>query len=247
MSENPVIHASGNWDQGQVRTIWSPQPRQIPQQVADKIESAWSAAMRRKDVKLFDGKMSRLESWRVDGGVLELILGETSYKQFWGTNLMNAHLADEFGPACLANALGISAVVQSSDGFLVFGRRSGNVSFHAHRIHCFGGTVDDGRTDVFAEILRELEEEVSLRREDLQQIRCVGLAEDREIRQPELMFHTVAFYSLDEITKRLDAHEHTAVWSVAANKDAIERAMNDAELTPVAVAGLRLAAGLPRR
>jgi len=247
MSEKFLIHAAGDWGPEQIRSVWSPRPRQIPPSVTQKIESAWAEAMRRTDLKLFNGKMSRLESWRLDGPALELILGPTEYKEFWGTNLMNPQLAEEFGPDVLSNALGISAILQSSDGHLIFGRRTATVAFHAHRIHCFGGTVDDGRTDVFGEILRELEEEVGLARSDLRQIRCIGLDEDRAIRQPELMFHAQAFYSLNEIEKRLDAVEHSAIWSVPATKSAIADAIGNPELTPIAQAGLSLAAALVRR
>jgi len=58
------------------------------------------------------------------------------------------------GEQYLADPLGISCTVMTSDGFLVFGRRGPRVVFHAGFLHTFGGLLEpsdrdaDGRYDV---------------------------------------------------------------------------------------------------
>ena len=58
---------------------------------------AWDEVNARPGVRLFDGAMCRLESWAVRGDRLELVLSETTYRTFLGTNLSNPGLADRFG------------------------------------------------------------------------------------------------------------------------------------------------------
>lgn len=235
---NPKIHFAGSFSPPQVTTAMVASTHTIPPDAQTTIDAAWEEARLRLGDRLYDGPMARLQSWRIENNRLHLTLGRTSYKPFLGTNLMHPELADQYGPDVLANPLGISALLQTSDGYLVLGRRGGGVAFHAHRIHPLGGTVEEEHQDVFAEILRELKEEAELNSTDIIDLRCVGLAEDTSIRQPELMFHAATRCTLAQIN--LDESEHDAIWPLRAEAAAVERAMRDADLTPIAVAALRL-------
>jgi hypothetical protein len=177
------VLASGEWSPQRVTVTWSPSTRRILPEVECAIEQAWSAAQARLGDKLFDGSMCRLECWSASGDRLDLTLSHTSYRAFLGTNLFNAHLADTFGREVLANPVGLSTALQTADGYLVLGRRNDSVAYYPNRVHPFAGALEPAEpTDVFAEIRRELREELSLADADLTTIRCVGLAEDRSLR-----------------------------------------------------------------
>jgi hypothetical protein len=233
--------AAGDWSPDQVRIAWSADTRRVNLEVERAIDVAWSAAVARLGDKLFDGPMCRLERWSASPQRLELTLSRTSYRTFLGTNLYNAQLADTHGRDALANPVGLSTALQSSDGFLVLGRRNDSVAYYPERVHPFAGALEPGdTTDVFSEIRRELHEELEFTDADILDIRCVGLAEDRSLRQPELIFIASTSRSRAAIEAGLDRTEHHAVYAVPAERAAVERAMAEPVLTPVAVASLSL-------
>jgi hypothetical protein len=240
------VLAAGDWSPQQVTAAWTPSTRRIVPEVERAIEQAWSAVRQRLGDKLFDGPMCRLERWSASPERLELALSRTSYRPFLGTNLYNAHLADTFGRDVLANPVGLSTALETSDGYLVLGRRNDSVAYYPNRVHPFAGALEPrDPTDVFAEIRRELGEELSLGNEEVPTVRCVGLAEDRSLRQPEIIFVATTVRTLRELEHQLDRAEHLAVYAVRAGRgDAerrdVERAISDPTLTPVAAASLTL-------
>jgi hypothetical protein len=221
-----------------VTSVLSDLVHQPPADVLELIESAWAEGMKRIGSILYDGPMVRLESWRVDDGRLHLELGRTSYKIFWGTNLHNSNLADKYGRSVLANPLGLSAVLHSSDGFLLMGRRNARVAYYPNRVHPFAGSATE--SDVFAGIRRELREELALEETDITDVRCIGLAEDNSIRQPELIFSVQSSLTHQRIESRLDATEHSALVAIRATSTAVNFATKNPELTPIAQASLAL-------
>jgi hypothetical protein len=206
----------------------------LPPEVWAQIELAWTAALARLGSRLYDGPMVRLNAWQIDGDRLRLTLGRTSYKPFMGTNLMHPELADRYGPEILANPLGLSAALESVDGFLLLGRRNANVAFYPNRVHTFAGTAEEA--DVFAGIRKELFEELKLGEADIAQIHCIGLSEDRAIRQPELIFHVKSKRSRGEIERHLDDKEHSELVAF----DDPDRALGQPDLTPIARAAVSL-------
>jgi hypothetical protein len=203
--------------------------------VKRSIEAAWAAAIDSKTRLLFDGPLCRVESWRVTGGRLHLSLSRTSYKWFWGTNLHRPELPE----SQLANALGLSALVQSTDGFLLLGRRNATVAYHPNRVHPFAGSAEG--IDLFAETRRELAEELNFTPADIAAIRCIGMAEDADIRQPELIFRVLSTRTRAEIEQRLDRAEHKGIRAVPAQKARVFSVLNRrSRLTPIARATLYL-------
>ena len=235
---NPLIHFAGSFSPDQIQTEWYDLPRSLPPQVEEIIDAQWQRAIARPGIHLFDGPMLRLNGWSIDRGSLHLTFSPTSYKQFWGTNLHHPELADQFGPDVLANPLGLSAALQSADGFLLLGRRNARVAYYPNRIHPFAGSAET--TDIFSEIRRELSEELSLSARDIAELRCLGLAEDTSIRQPEIIFSAVSNLTREQIESRLNAAEHTALWSVRCNPLELPAVLKENDLTPIAVATLKL-------
>jgi len=237
------ILAQGNWNPRQVRVTWRHDSRLRHDAVDQLIEQTWAAAIARRGIKLFDGKMCRLESWAASAASLDLVLSPTTYNVFFGTNLTHPELADTYGSNVLANPVGLSAALVTADGFLMLGRRNAAVAYYPSRIHPFAGCLEpkDG-DDLFAAIGRELAEELGFSRDDVAEMRCIGIVEDQKIRQPEVVFSVRSHRTRAEIEQRVDSGEHHGSWAVPLTDAELERGMDNPQLTPVAVGVLGLMA-----
>jgi len=238
----------GDWGPGEVEAAWVESTRVVLPEVERLIERAWSDATARPGVHLFDGPMCRLESSSVspppEGQRLRLALSPTSYKGFLGTNLTHPELADRYGAEVLANPVGVSPALETSDGLLLMGRRSASVAYHPNRVHPFAGALEPGDAgDAFAAVRRELHEELALEDADVTDLRCAGLVEDATLRQPELIFRARCALTRAQVEARVDQIEHRGIWPVQTTRRGIESVLGESELTPVAVATLLLWGG----
>jgi 8-oxo-dGTP pyrophosphatase MutT (NUDIX family) len=244
----PILrfHAAGDWSPGQVHVSRAPAAAwEAAAEVEAMIESAWAEALARPGVHLFDGPMCRLESWSADEGRLGLVLSDTTYKRFVGTNLTHPELADRYGRGVLANPVGVSPALLTADGFLMMGRRNASVAYYPNRVHPFAGALDPTDADPFAAVRRELKEELGLADTDVADVRCTGIAEDVSIRQPELIFLARATRTRAEIEAAVDRTEHHDTWAMLADRRSLRTVLSPgtpvaAEFTPVAVASLLL-------
>jgi hypothetical protein len=240
------IHHAGDWTRDQTRTSWVPSTWSSPPDIQQSIDDLWTRATLEPNRNLFDGPMCRMESWNVIGDRVEIGLSRTSYKIFWGTNMMHPELADRFGPQVMANSVGVSPALETADGFLMFGRRNREVAYYPTRVHPFAGCLEPGDAaggaapDLFAAVRRELAEELRLKDADLELVRMIGIVEDVRLRQPELIFRVKTCLSRQQIESQLERAEHNGVVSIAATADDVATAMRDPALTPVAVASLLL-------
>ena len=235
-----TFHHTGDWPPGQVHATWVESSRPVIPEVEEMIERAWAEKSARPGIRLFDGPMCRLESWRVDGHGLHLALSPTSYKPFFGTNLSHPDLADRYGRAVLANPVGVSPALETADGFLLRGRRNDSLAYYPGRLHPFAGALEPGDRDLFAAVRRELAEELGLGDEDVAEVRCTGVAEDRALRQPELIFRVRSVRTREEVERRVDRAEHHASWAVPATEGEVARAAREPLITPVGAASLLL-------
>ena len=171
-----TILQAGDWSPGEIHAEFVPSGRRVVPEVEAVIERAWRDALSRPGAHLFDGPMCRLEGWAIaPNGRLHLELSESSYKPFLGTNMKHPELADRFGSDVMGNPVGVSSVLETSDGFLLFGRRNASVAYYPDRIHPFAGALEprDGG-DVFAAVRRELREELSLADPEVAEVGCTG-------------------------------------------------------------------------
>lgn len=237
-----AFHAIGDWPGGHVRISWAAtSSRQTNSEVERIIEETWTRESQRLGKHLFDGPMCRMESFEASGEALNLLLSRTSYKPFVGTNLHNADLAERFGPEVMANPVGVSTIVETSDAFLMLGRRNAAVVYYPHRVHPFAGSLEptDG-DDASAGSFRELHEELSLDRDHILDHRCLGIAADSSILQPELIFAARTRLDRAEIERRVDREEHGGSCAIANDAHAVATTLSDSQLTPIAVASLLL-------
>jgi 8-oxo-dGTP pyrophosphatase MutT (NUDIX family) len=232
----------GDWPPGRIACRWQASSFHANDEVLALVEQSWSAAKARLGKKLFDGPMCRLEAMQADEHNLNLSFSRISYRVFLGTNLSHADLADRFGPSTLANPVGVSCALVSSDGQLLMGRRNDQVAYYPGRIHPFAGCLEPRQPlDVFAEVRRELAEELSLDDSHIADLRCIGMVEDASLRQPELIFLVQSTLSLARIESRVDPQEHHASWSIPPTADAADSALREAKLlTPVGIGTLLL-------
>jgi hypothetical protein len=237
-----TFHAIGDWLPGQVRLSRATQSsRRSNPEVDQIIEITWSRELSRLGAHLFDGPLCRIESFEASSERLELVVSETSYKPFVGTNLHNPQLAERFGREVMANPVGVSTLIETTDGFLMLGRRNSSVVYYPHRVHPFAGSLEpkDG-SDPFSASYRELGEELSLGRDDVLGMRCIGMAEDSTVMQPELIFAARTRLDRNTVESRLVHEEHGGTRALATHSDTISATVRDLELTPIAVASLLL-------
>ena len=215
--------------------------RRIVPEVERQIDEAWHRTLARPGVNLFDGPVCRFESAVIDGDTLRFDVSRTSYRICVGTNFVNPHLADEFGPDVMAQSMGVSTGLLTADGFWMMGRRNASVAYYPGRVHPFAGSIEMAEhIDLFDNAERELREELHLPAEAIVGTTWAGLVEDTRLRHPESIFFARTTRSRDEVAAGVDAAEHDGVWSVANQPDAVAEAMQSDELTPVARAVLLL-------
>ena len=234
---------TGDWRPNEIDVEWAPTARRVLPEVELLIDRAWEEALARPGAHLFDGPMCRLERWEVtpEDGRLHLVLSNTSYKPFLGTNMTHPELADRFGPDVMANPLGVSPALETADGFLLLGRRNASVAYYPERVHPFAGAIEprDGG-DGFAAVRRELREELSLNDGEVTEIRCTALVREPALRQTEMVLRTRVALTREQIIRRVGREEHCGVYAVPATETGIDSAATDPLLTPVAVAALLL-------
>ena len=235
------FYAIGDWRPEEVVVREVGGTRRVVGEVERLIEEAWEEGKRRPGVKLYDGPMCRMEYWKAEAGRLEIGLSETSYKPFMGTNLAHPELAENFGAEVMANPVGVSSAVESADGYLMLGKRNGSVAYYPNRTHPFAGALEprDGG-DVFGAVARELNEELGLRVNDVDLMRCTGLVEDLRLRHMEMLFRVKTKLSGGQIQGQVHREEHGDSVAVKADGDAVLEFLKDPALTPVAVGSLML-------
>lgn len=234
-----TILATGPWLPEQILVERIASSRRFNPEIEEKISEAWSIGLAQTPM-LFDGPMCRMESFDASPRALHLHISPTSYRIFYGTNLSHPEFHDRFGPAYLANPIGLSAAVLTTDGYLIFGRRNSSVAYYPNRTHPIAGALEPSDIDPFSGIRREICEELLLTPEDVLLPSLLGMVSDQQLHQPELIFRVKVAKSLAELTRLFDAAEHQGIRSVRTDAAAIAAAEREGEFTPVGLATLAL-------
>ena len=236
------MRALGPWEAERVKCVRGRSTFAPPPIVQAEVERVWTMMAAKPGVHLFDGPMCRMESFSTDGNGLSMVLSDVTYKSFAGTNMHNPQFGAQYGEASMANPLGLSVALISADGFLAMGRRNERVAYYPGRIHPFAGALEpEDELDIFAAVRRELSEELNLSGEESGEMKCLGMAEDRGLVQPELICYAQVRRTLDELRRGVDAVEHDAIVPIAVRPAVFERELASAKLyTPIALATMLL-------
>ncbi len=248
------VELYGRWGRAAVEQPHVSAPRPTSPAVERLITEAWEAesALAATDNRLlYDAPLARLIRTLADHDHLILELGTTTYREFVGTHFHHAAAIRRLNPQYLAQALGVSALVQTSDGYLAFGRRNRRVAWHAGFLHAFGGMVEaadrlpDGRYNAFGRMLEELHEETTVQATEVTDLALIGLVRDRALFQPELLFDVRVSLTRAQLSARIDhaaaGAEHTAVEWMFDEPDGVAPFLRAARpVTPVAQAALLL-------
>lgn len=193
------ILAQGHYRPEQLLIDYCPERRMpVTPAIQDWMDRSWQQNLRaaqQKGTLLYDAPLFRLVSARAHlEGTLQLLLGDTSYKEYVTTRVpeFTAHHTREE----LNNALSACSVVETSDSYILLDKREG-VDTYTGRYHVIGGFIDrtsdvdaHARPDPFAAMLREIQEETGVRAEDVSEQSCLGIVYDLTLPHAELCFLT---------------------------------------------------------
>ncbi|CAN5372953.1 hypothetical protein BH10PLA1_BH10PLA1_04340 [soil metagenome] len=236
-----TVLATGNWSIDQIHARQGGAPRRIVPEVEAIINAAWAKLSQRPGIKLFDGRMMRLASFNATPDRLELVLSETSYKAFAGTHMARPDLAGRYGRDVVADPLGLSTIVVTSDDYLVMGWRKKSLAFYGGRVHPFAGAMEPNDDGPIQAAYRELLEELSLDHTAAGEIRAIGMVEEHRLQMRELICISRSPKTRKELVATLDDEEHHAACSVRGTIDEIDRAFTTEKvLTPVGRAAILL-------
>jgi hypothetical protein len=166
------------------------------------------AIAREQHIPLFDAPLFRLvEVEAKAGGTLHLVLGDTGYKEYVTTRILEfaqRHKREE-----LSNALAVCSVVETSDGYILLDKRQG-VDVYAGRYHVIGGFFErdldstvSQQPDPFGAIHREIREETGILQSDIREQFCLGVVYDTTTPHAEMCFLTRLVIPLAEVHNRI--------------------------------------------
>lgn len=188
------IFLSGCWTPAQIQIAYRPTEYTFPADFARRAAVYWHELIAEGKRYLFNGALCRLEKFGADNGNLQLSFARTCYRDLLFSNANTAELIAELGESGPVHALGISAVIETVDGFLPIIRRSMHVGEGPGALDIIGGHIHpdehvrDGVPNVFVAIKDEIRTELGVSLDLLDDCVCLGLTESFRQRKPELAF-----------------------------------------------------------
>ncbi len=157
----------------------------------------------------------------------------------------------QLGDECLARALGVSAVVVSSDQQIVLLKRSALVGEDPGKIDVWGGHIHpeehaiNGVPDPFCAIASEILEEANVSLGDDELLTCLGLIETTTTLKPEMIFWVQLQKTAKELFKLARAKtsgEWSALMSIPNQTAALEKFLDEYgdQISPSAYGALSL-------
>ncbi len=240
------IHLTGNWPRSRVQINYQQTEYIFSDKFARLALAFWESELTKGNQYLFNGALCRLENFSQINGTLQLSLSRTCYRDLLFSNAHTGELLTEFGESGPVRALGISAVIETADGFLPLIRRSERVGEFPGGLDVVGGHVHpddhlrDGVPDVFFAIADEVHAELGIPHHLLDAFICCGLAENWLHCKPELAFFLALPLTMKEVQELAasarEADEFAELFAVRAEQTSLQRfiAENAARITPSA-------------
>lgn len=208
------ILLKGMWNPNQVKISWNSSVHTPPNGLKKDIELFWD---RIKNRHLYNGILARLSGFDISNHTLRLDLQPTEYKTLLYSNEHTGKLIAHY-PDYLSRALGISAIIETTDDRIVYIKRSRQVGEYPGVFDVPGGHIDVPDTqapDIFTSMRQEIVEELGITAPD--DLCLIGLVETRDTLKPELVFRTrTPLNTLDiqnQAQRAKDRFEYTHLYS----------------------------------
>lgn len=212
---NDGIHsvlAKGPFLKENVQVVWDNNPFFYPVEFLNEIEKYWQKI---KAPHIFNGELIRLNKVRSTDIKLQLDLSLSNYATLLFSNAHVKRIVNKWGNQYLSNALGISAVVVSSDEKIVLMKRSSNVGEFPNCLDVFGGHIDKPeigfKPDVYASMEKELAEELALANADFD-LDVLALVQANVNQKPELVFSAFVEKNFKQIVKDAEKADDRFEW-----------------------------------
>ena len=243
-----TVLVQGEYGIEELRIIWNHKLQDVPVQQKHDIDANWQKLISSESFrqgKIFNGRLARLDGYSVNEQRLTLAISETDYKTLMYSNKNVERIISTWGESCLSRALGVSAVVLSSDQQIMLMKRNPFVGEFPNLYDVFGGHIEPesysatGQPDIFAAISNELVQELNLSPADSHLI-CIGLIESTPNRKPELVFTASSSLESERIIqlsrKAKDSDEYVRIFSISNSYNSLSEFMkaNKDRITPSA-------------
>lgn len=171
----------------------------LSEAATDMVKQDWKALVAQKP-QVFDGPMCSVINLERDGQSLRMDLVRSRYSHYTATRTPN--LPEGLREADRCNPLGLTALLLTSDGLIVASLRSQHVDQNPGALYFTGGYAEpgetDGEVDLFAEIAREVVEELGVTL-DQSKLRLMSVEFDPEWIHPEAFFLAETALSFEQI------------------------------------------------
>ncbi|MDP8227760.1 MAG: hypothetical protein P9L89_09000 [Candidatus Celaenobacter polaris] len=238
------ILASGVFPKDKLKIVHTKRTLSYDEKTTALIEKHWNDEIQeahKKNKLLFNGPIYRLENYEIKNDLLIIYVSATNFKELMGTNFYRPELAKEYGKSYLSNAIALCTFLETSDEYFVFVKRSTKVYFGEGLWHLIAGqfSIEGNKTrtlSVFEVLYKELFEEGSLAKDDIEKSVCLGLIRDTIHFKPELVFYTKTKLLAKEVEEKIkaahDGFEHEEVALI--KKSELDAFMNSEKNTSIA-------------
>lgn len=229
------ILISETFPRHRIKINWDASKRVLPPEFQTKIDAFWKTESVGKP-HLFNGDLCRLNHWEKQGDRLILHFGLGNYKALWYSNAFCREIRAQRGEDFLARALGVSAVIVSSDQQIILLKRSAQVGEDPGRFDVWGGHIEpkehaiNGVPDPFCAITTEILEEANLTLSEDEPLTCIGLIETTTTFKPEMIFQVHVQLRAAEIFKLAKAYrsvEWSALMSIANRPESVRQFLQE--------------------
>lgn len=230
------IQCLGHWLASRVQVAFANDEFVLPGNLSSQAQQFWDETVASGRSCLFNGALCRLDAFAVSAESLRLHMSRTCYRDLLFCNACAAEIVRDFGEDALVRALGISAVVETADGFLPLMRRSTALGEGAGKLDVLGGHVHPdkhvrpprrGKPDVFLAIIDETCTELGLTPDQCGEFSCIGILENSLTRKPELVFATKLLLSMQELRMTAahaeEGHEYVELLGLPARADDVKQ------------------------
>lgn len=232
-----------------LHVLWDSGRRTLPESLLSAMDAFWQESVLKSmsGEHLFNGDLCRLNSWEIDSKEPKLSLGYTNYKELLYSN-HRIQSGNDIPFGHLSYALGISAVLISSDAQIILIRRSPTVGEFPDTLDILGGHIHPtehavaGTPAPFVAMQAEIDEEMGVKSSEYS-LQCIGLLETIRTRKPELIFVADCKLSAKRVLERGQAKhspEVAAILTVAPDSLSSFLETRGQEFSPSAYGGLCL-------